>query len=107
MSIYDIIQIEHRQWQEYNFGKIPVHDSILGAMEELGELCHAYTKLKQGNRVNEDHVADMKDAIGDIVIFLISICNERGWNFQDIVIDVWTQVRQRDWRKYPENGIDK
>jgi len=69
------IQTEVGTWATKNFGADrPAYQRLLGAMEELGELSHAHLKEEQNIRGTEDHVADAKDAIGDIVIYLMDYC---------------------------------
>ena len=101
------VQLEHKKWSRYNFGKVSIEDSFLGIVEEVGELSHAILKERQGIRVNEDHVNNMKDSIGDILIYMISFCSGMNWDIQDILLDTWISVKQRDWKKYPNNGRTK
>lgn len=68
------IQSELKVWTEYNFGKQTPEISILGMIEELGELSHAILKEKQGIRVS-DFLADKKDAIGDLTIYALNYFN--------------------------------
>ncbi len=68
------IQKEHRIWQARNFGSPSAQDSLIGISEELGELSHAFLKDKQGIRLNEDHEANMEDAVGDLLIYVFSFC---------------------------------
>ena len=105
--IFDLrrIQREQRNWAERNFGKdTPTWHPLLGVVEEIGELCHAHLKEAQGIRINEDHVASAKDAIGDTVIYLIDYCNRRGFDFADIIVETWSEVGARDWTKHKEIG---
>ncbi len=98
------IQKEHKEWSWSNFGDINPTDLIVGIMEELGELSHSHLKESHSIRTNEDHPSKIKDAIGDIVIFLIAYCNARGINFEDVVQETWAIVKQRDWKKNKETG---
>lgn len=104
--VFDLrrIQREQKEWSERNFGKVEAWQPLLGAMEELGELAHAHLKEVQNIRNNEDHIANGKDAVADIVIYLMDYCNKRGWDFADIVTLTWAQVKKRDWKKNPDNG---
>ena len=68
------IQSELKVWTEYNFGKQDSSIPILGMIEELGELSHAILKEKQGIR-QSDFLADKKDAIADIVIYVLNYFN--------------------------------
>lgn len=101
------IQEEHLDWSLHNFGEAPIWMSLVGLTEELGELSHAYLKHIQGIRNNENHVEKMQDAIGDIVIYLIDFCNKCGFDLSHIIERTWSEVKKRDWRKYPENGLTK
>ena len=77
---------------------------ILGIIEELGELTHAHLKLRSNIRNNEDHKANIKDAIGDIFIFLMAYTTSRNLDLQDIIESTWNTVKQRNWRRYPIDG---
>lgn len=121
-----IIQREQKEWALKNFGEQPPHRALLGAVEELrelveadpsspdhilelikalGRLSHSQLKGEQGIRVNKDHRALAKDAVADMVIFLVSYCNDKDFDLEDIVRDTWDEVKQRDWRKNPKTGM--
>jgi NTP pyrophosphatase (non-canonical NTP hydrolase) len=93
------IQDEQKKWQEYNFPGSGANEAFKGIVEEIGELAHADLKETQGIRVDEDHIENAKDAIGDIVIYLMSYCNYRGFDLQSIIKDTWEDVKERDWQK--------
>lgn len=178
---------ERTRWVTYNFpdpdGKRTPLDSILGCIEELGELVHAELKLAQSIRGRPDvHIANAKDAVGDFTIYLLGVmahynaypmdnwapsyterrimqrddvttdtilemlgsrlgrlcmmhanddddaetwssqatlfvcaltwyldlfCKMKGWDYDAIVKKTWDEVSERDWIKYPENGMMK
>lgn len=69
---------ERDEWVAKNFppveGEIPGNVSILGCIEEVGELAHAHLKREQGIRGSQaEHDAAAKDAIGDIVVYLLGV----------------------------------
>lgn len=102
------LQEESRKWLAHNFPNQVKHQALLGVVEEVGELSHAFLKSEQGIRgTKEEHLDAMVDAIGDITIYLASFCNTNGINFEAAVILAWGAVSQRDWIKYPSNGRDK
>jgi len=68
------IQAELKVWTIYNFGKQESIIPIMGMIEELGELTHAHLKELQGIR-KSDFLADKKDAIADITIYLLNYFN--------------------------------
>ena len=99
------IQKEQRPWVLHNFGGgRPMH-SLLGVVEEVGELSHAHLKMEQGIRgTKEEHQAAIRDAVADIVIFLCDYCTEMGIDLGEQVEKTWAEVKKRDFKKYPKTG---
>lgn len=104
-----IIQTQHRKWAEHNFGPTVEGKStrsLLGIMEELGELCHSHLKRDQGIRGTlQQHRHAQIDAVGDIVIFLMDYCTREDINLMTAVEDTWEQVQRRDWKANPLTGV--
>lgn len=150
-------------WVAHNFPDNhypPPEESLIGCIEEVGELAHSQLKEVQAIRgTKEEHIANGKDAIGDLIVYLLGVmshkgipnmrpvlspsndlsnairrlagavgrlsehpsrerislvvwyaedyCRLRGWDFTAIVNDTWREVRQRDWKKYPHDGLTK
>ena len=95
-----VIQKEQEAWSNQNFSNKKPYQPILGAAEEIGELAHAYLKMEQGIRGSkEEHEAAMKDAVGDACVFLMELCNQMGWQMDDIIEETWNHVKQRNWKK--------
>jgi hypothetical protein len=160
---------ERVEWAKYNFPGIDPQDTMFGVVEELGELCHSHIKKKSRIRNNEDHDGKAMDAVGDLIIFLLSVmdrmmvvpandyepsllyrrtqdsetalfylsywvgymsfceaegragkirdyhvidnivyyagqyCSGNYWDFDQIVMNTWEHVKQRDWQK---NSVD-
>lgn len=102
------IQKEQKEWAYKNFGDQPSYHSFLGVVEELGELASAILKCEQSIRGGGSrHLFEAKarDAIGDLTIFLMGYCNKHDWELEGIVNEVWKEVKQRNWKKFPKNGI--
>lgn len=91
------LQKEIKEWADKNFGDRFCHQPLLGAVEEIGELAHAHLKEEQNIRMNENHVENKMDAIGDVVIYLIDYCNVEGFDFSDILYGTWEHVKKRNW----------
>jgi len=99
-----LLQAEHKVWLEHNFPRQLSHEALLGVVEEVGELSHSHLKKGQGIRgTDRAHVAAIKDAIGDIVIYLASYCTTNGYDLDECVEDAWALVMQRDWQ---DNKVD-
>lgn len=101
-------QQEHRKWLKHNFPDQQAHDALLGLIEEVGELAHAHLKAQQSIRgTSQKHRADAVDAIGDIMIYLASYCNTNGYQLSGCLESAWSEVKDRDWIKYPTNGVSE
>lgn len=101
------LQAEVAHWSARNFPKGRDWHCILGMQEELGELSHSYLKREQGIRgTAEEHTEAIKDAIGDIVIYLADFCARGGFDLEEAVGQTWTKVIQRDWQKNKTDGIN-
>ena len=101
------IQEEVALWNKKNFPDAQPYQPLLGLAEEVGELSHAHLKMEQGIRVAENHFMKKYDAIGDIIIYLAAYCYKNDIDLNAAFWYAWDQVKDRDWIKYPENGIDK
>ncbi len=62
--------------------------AVAGIVEEAGELARACLAA--------DFPA-MEDAVGDVVLYLMELCNKKGWDLQQIVEETAKQVHARDW----------
>ena len=90
------LQQQQKKWMDKNFPDAKKYQCLLGVVEEVGELSHAHLKMEQG--IRDVSVDDVKDAIGDIVIFLCGYCNTNGYDLWSCVADAWDEVSKRDWR---------
>ena len=65
------------KWIEHNFPNPSMPnpgESLLGVLEELGELAHSHLKAAQKIRgTDEEHVRAGRDAIGDTTIYLLGV----------------------------------
>jgi len=99
------LQDQVAEWATHNFGNPPSWHSLLGIVEEAGELCHGYLKRAQDIRgTREKHDAEIRDAIGDIVVYLADFCNKENIDFEGVVLDVWSEVKKRDWKENKQTG---
>jgi NTP pyrophosphatase (non-canonical NTP hydrolase) len=102
------LQKEIGDWSWENFGStyLPYDLApLLGAVEELGELCRALLKAAQGIRGEyHKHMDDVRDSLGDLVIYLMDFCERNRLDLWECVMQAWSEVRERDWRKYPKDG---
>ena len=94
------VQDELQVWSAHNFPGRGEDEPLLGIVEEVGELCHAILKRKQGIRGSyEQHSAAIEDALADILIFACDYANSQGIDLEATLERVWdTEVKPRDWR---------
>ena len=109
----DLKAIQQTQfaWQVENFDCSDLDRVKLmcstGAAEEVGELCHAVLKDVQNIREGTDKalIKEMvADAAGDIVIYVMGVCNFYGIDFEDALRETAAKVFKRDWVGDPESG---
>jgi NTP pyrophosphatase (non-canonical NTP hydrolase) len=127
------IQKDHLEWATNNFGARNPQLASLGVGEEIGELIEAldnttqqkvknlllqiaarngklqHSQLKSAQNIRgnqEKHLLEAKDAIVDITIYLIDICNALGFDYSDIIQETWDEVKKRNWKKNQENGVE-
>ncbi len=92
-------------WQRRNFPDALPHQPLLGVLEELGELAHAHLKMEQGIRGSfAQHFDEKRDAVGDMIIYLIHYCNLNGLVITDALAEAWSIVQERNWRENPLTG---
>jgi len=96
-------------WLNHNFPNTTSDQQLKGVMEELGELCHADLKQEQGIRGynKEKSEAEIKDAVGDIIIYLTGYCIKKEVLISDCIETALNEVLKRDWIKNPETGKPK
>jgi cytidylate kinase len=87
------------EWQERNFPASSDLELALGVCEEAGELAATVLKLHRGIRPAEYSDERLRDAIGDVVVFLLGLCSSRGWELQEVISETADRVLQRDWTK--------
>src|SRR4051812_31421503 len=65
---------ERNEWVAHNFpnARTPL-DSVMGVVEELGELVHCELKMAQNIRGITE--SDSQDAVGDTIVYLLGILN--------------------------------
>lgn len=103
-----LLQFERDRWVHHNFPNDREEDSLLGVIEEMGELAHHMLKRRQGIRgAGVDHEAEIRDACADLVIFLLGVASHEGFILMDAINEAWDVVKQRDWIKYPKNGVSE
>jgi len=98
----------HQIWVNHNFPDQKPHEPLLGIVEEVGELSHAHLKSDQGIREGAsgvDSFLQRADALGDIFIYMLSYCNANNLRLEVCIEDAWREVKKRDWRRYPTDGV--
>lgn len=98
------LQDEIKNWSLNNFGNQPSYRPLLGIGEEVGELNHAFLKTEQGIRTDENHREKMKDALGDIFIYMCDFAARENIDLFTEIVRAWDKVKARNWKKYPDSG---
>lgn len=93
------LQTDLHKWQLERFPDTGADESLIGAMEELGELAHATLKGKQGlegERFSTGPEAE-KDAIGDCIVFLMQYASSRGYDIEECIESAAAEALDRDY----------
>lgn len=101
------LQSRLHEWRVRNFPHANADEQFEGMVEELGELAKVRLKKKQGIRSDITNEIDETDALADLIIYMMGYCSYREWDIHEIVNTVAEEVMQRDWIKYPENGLTR
>ena len=107
VNALDVLQKDLFLWLNVNFPNATSDTEIKGVMEELGELCHADIKYTDAIRGFDKAKYELKakDAIGDMVVFLMNYCSYKNIKFSDCIKIACKNVLNRNWQRYPINGI--
>lgn len=99
---FDIRDLQYsiNKWRESNSTLKTSEEALIGAFEEMGELSHAHLKCMQGIKDPIEMDVKKKDAIGDIIIFLIHYCNLHGFDLEEIILETWDHVKKRNYNDY-------
>jgi NTP pyrophosphatase (non-canonical NTP hydrolase) len=76
-------------WFITNFGSSKSEDELIvqqmvGMIEELGELSHSMLKLEQNIRKDEEHIVNLEDSIGDILVFALNLLSLLDIKIEDV-----------------------
>lgn len=92
------LQARHAEWARKNFPDERPRDVFLGVVEEVGEWAHCVLKSHQGIRGTvAQHEAAERDAIGDVLQYMLHYCELRGWSLGAIAVEAMETVHRRDW----------
>jgi len=114
VNLLDKLQGDLFGWQLHNFtehgliGEVNSDHLALGVGEEAGELQHAQLKMSQGIRGDKQkHISELLDAAGDINIYLMNLLSRHNLRLSIALLGAWEEVSNRDWKKFPKNGVSE
>lgn len=41
-----------------------------------------------------------------LFMHLNMLCSLLGWNLEGVIMETWAEIGKRDWKKYPDTGVD-
>lgn len=95
---FNNLQSQFSSWCQTNFGQ-PVAPRkarmmLINSCQEVATLVHSM----------EDHDLDIRDVVGDLIIFFADAATRRGVNLDNIVTQALNRETSRDFIKFPLNG---
>lgn len=105
LDYLDTFQTEVETWSFRNFGDqnaCPVELAALGLAEEVGELCRALLKRKQGIRGSRyDWNREVHTELADVLIKLFDVAARENVSIADCLAVRWPEVAGRDFVTNP------
>jgi NTP pyrophosphatase (non-canonical NTP hydrolase) len=93
------LQVKMQKWRRAAYpDTATVELQALGVAEEVGELCHAVLKFKQGIRGYDYNKTreEVEDAIGDIIIYAMGVADRFDINMEDALVKTVDHVISRN-----------
>ena len=84
----DLHQLQREIYQnkvDRGFNVTDVGKEIVLMVEELGELAHAYKDSDKLPAVNISHKEEMVDAVGDLMVYCLGLCEMLGVDSEDVL----------------------
>jgi NTP pyrophosphatase (non-canonical NTP hydrolase) len=78
-----------------NFNVTDVGKEIVLMVEELGELAHAYKDSDKKPAPNISHKAEMVDAVGDLMVYCLGLCEMLKVDAEDVLTTIVDQNKTR------------
>ncbi len=94
MRLQELVKL-HAEWHKKNFGMPDANRSLQKLTEEVGELNGAVYKRDE---------AALENAIGDVFYSLLGVCRAYGLELRPIAEEVWMEIKDRDYVKFPKTG---
>jgi len=90
---------EERDWDQYHSPK----NLAMALMVEAGELAELFQWLtqEQSNTLPPDKLAEVKEEIGDVLIYLVNLCDKLGIDPMQAAFDKLEKNRE----KYPASMV--
>lgn len=93
------------KWHEHNFPEEGASIKLNLLTEELGELAAAFVKGEAGIKGTPEYWRQKeKDAVGDLLLTLLTYCHIRDLDVQKCLELAWAEISARDYQKYPVTG---
>ena len=93
----DGLQKEVNAWQRKNFPDCQAWELALGVSEEAGEIADYVLKSHRNIRSDDFPEERLKDAVGDIVVYLFGVCDQHGWLLSQVLTGTVREVLTRTW----------
>ena len=90
---------EERDWDQYHSPK----NLVMALMVEVGELVEQFQWLtqEQSSTLPPDKLAEVKEEIGDVLIYLVNLCDKLGIDPMQAAFDKLEKNRE----KYPASMV--
>jgi NTP pyrophosphatase (non-canonical NTP hydrolase) len=88
IDLYKLQRAVYQNKVEHNFNVSDVGKEIVLMVEELGELANAYKRSNKHPVPDISEKTDMVDAIGDLMVYCLGMCEMLQVNSEEILSDI-------------------
>lgn len=92
-----------RQNEDHRANAARAIQRLLDTAEPVGGIEDAFDLVVEEGRPTD--LPKLTDGLGDLVIFGLDVCNRKGINFEDAVVETCEEVFARDWVKNKNDGV--
>lgn len=90
-------QTEIASWSAISYPRLTDGEELIGIIEEMGELCRAVNKRRQGVRgTYAEWTAEIEKELGDIFIKTADVCDRLGFTWSRLATKRWLTIKQRN-----------
>lgn len=70
----------------------------MGLAGESAEVLNKAKKVIRGDKFSAEVMPEIREELGDVMWYVAQICNEAGWDLEEILDENWAKLNSRKRR---------